>query len=213
MLADKSFPSIEEKREYARASLIARGDWNPVMEGSFAMPYMPQAVHESSEDAAVLQPGLSKTSVGRGPKKHSDVSNLPKAIRTEKKVAGVLQSKVPLAGVASSKNRKHALKNRTCHSCLRVFTPTRKTQLFCENLCKISLSRRGNKPLEKRLKQLIPAEIKKRVPEMLKLETRCPRCWRNIRPSCQKCSGKGFLLTDLGRAVLLIVDRYRPPRR
>src|ERR1035437_8821451 len=109
LLAALSFPTIEEKREYVRTTLIDRGDWNPVLEGASSVPELQEALYEDAEDAEILQPGVSQARVGRGSEKHSRLSHLPNAIREGEASSEILQSKVPVGRVVKSKSRKPAL--------------------------------------------------------------------------------------------------------
>src|ERR1035437_2542707 len=106
LLSDLSFPTIEEKREYVRSTLIERGHWNPILEGAAFVPDLPDTFHEDAEDAEVLQPGMPEAGLVGGSEKHLHLSDLPNSVRKTKASAKVLQSKVPLARVAKSKSRK-----------------------------------------------------------------------------------------------------------
>jgi hypothetical protein len=211
ILYNLSFPSIEEKREYARTTLIERGDWNPILEGAAFMPDLPDTFHEDAEDAAVLQPGMSETGLGGGSEKHLYLPDLPNSVRKAKASAKVLQSKVPVARVAKSKSRKHALANRNCRACRESFTPRRKNQLFCDSVCQNNVGR-GHDRLEKRLLNLMRDEIGLKVSAMLEVEHLCSKCGgkgRRGRDTCLTCSGLGRMLTDFGRSIVSLIDRRR----
>jgi hypothetical protein len=155
-LAAKSFSSIQEKREYARTTLIERGDWNPVMEDSAALPDMSEVVHEDSEEPAVLQPSLPEKRMGRRSKKHADVPDLPAGIRQKKAQSNLLQSKVPMAGMAKPKGRKPlAIKRpRVCRACLRKFMARYNDQFYCDGICKRNVGQ-GHARLQIRLEELL----------------------------------------------------------
>src|ERR1035437_6419703 len=131
ILYNLSFPSIEEKREYVRNTLIERGEWNPIMEGADFMSDVPDAVSEEAEDAEILQPGLPQARMVGRSEQHPDVPDLSNRVRKKKISSKVLQFEMPVGSVAKSKSRKPALKRRICRTCRDSFIPQRKNQVFC----------------------------------------------------------------------------------
>jgi len=211
LLAALSFPSIEEKREYVRTTLIERGDWNPIMEGADFMPDVSDALPEEAEDAEVLQPGVPQARMVGRSEKHPGVSDLSGRVRKTKTSSEVLQSKVPVGSVAKPKSRKPALKPRTCRVCRDVFTPRRKNQLFCDKVCQSNIGR-GHDRLEKRLLGLLREEIDRKIPPLLELERPCSKCGgkgHRGRDACLTCSGIGRVLTVFGRSIVGLIDRRR----
>lgn len=214
LLSNLSFPTIQEKREYVRTTLIERGDWNPIMEGAAFMPDVQSTVSEDAEDSDILQPGLQETGLVAGSEKHLHLSDLSNPVRKTKAATKVLQSEMPVAGLAQPKSRKHALKRRPCRTCRESFIPQYKTQVFCDKLCK---SNKGiGHRLEKRVLTLMRDEIELRLKplfaSMFDLERKCGRCRgkRLLRGStCPTCSGIGVVLTDFGRSVVSLIDRRR----
>lgn len=214
LLSNLSFPTIQEKREYVRSTLIERGDWNPIMEGAAFMPDVPDSFPEDTEDAEVLQPSLPQTGLDTRSEKHLHLSDLPNAFCKTKATTKILQSEMPVAGVAESKSGKHALKRRTCRTCRDAFIPKYKTQVFCDKLCK---SNKGiGHRLEKRVLTLMRDEIELRLKpafvSMFDLEQKCGRCrgkrlLRGVK--CPACSGVGLVLTDFGRSIVSLIDRRR----
>jgi hypothetical protein len=220
MLYDFSFASIEEKREYARTTLIERGDWNPIMEGAAFMPDVQEAFSEVAEVAEILQSSVPEARVGGRSKKHGGVPDLPKAIRKKKTASGVLQSKVPLDGVAKSKSGKYALKKRVCRMCKQLFKPTQRKQPYCDMVCQYHAV--GNERIEKRIANLIPEQIKQQlaflsdridqqVSSMTGIERSCSTCkGRRVSSAggeCRACHGWGMVLTTLGQSILTMLNR------
>jgi len=171
LLSDLSFPTIQEKREYVRTTLIERGDWNPLMEGEASLSELQEAVYEDSEDAEVLQPSVPQARLGRRSEKHSHVSNLPSTIRKGQTSSKVLQCKVPLAGVAQSKSGYNGLTMRMCRLCRKEFKPKRKDQRFCKPAHRKSFWKYGGLPFDK-MKEQIMKDVRKMMQEAI---------WESVR--------------------------------
>ncbi len=169
LLEALSFASIQEKREYVRTTLIERGKWNPTLEGEIALSDLPQDVREDAKTSALLQPGVSEKSMGTGQKEYHPLSHLPNALRPKKAATDLLQSEMPVGSMAQSKSgkpsRKSTMKDRTCRTCLRKFTPRRRTQLFCDKICQESMGK-GHDRLEQRLRELMRLEYQRMREEL-----------------------------------------------
>lgn len=169
LLRDLSFKTIQEKREYVRSTLIDANQWNPTMEGEVTLPHLSDNVRENAKTSKVLRPTVPEKGLGDRQEKHDDMSYLPVSIRAPKTTAGILQPKVSVGGVAQSESgkptRKSKMKERTCHTCLRKFTPRRKTQLFCDKVCQQSMGK-GHDRLEQRLRELMLLECQRMKQEL-----------------------------------------------
>jgi hypothetical protein len=211
LLSSLSFPSIEEKREYVRTTLIERGDWNPIMEGAAFMSDVPQTFSEIAEDAEILQPGVPQTRMGRRSKKDVPLSDLPNTVREKKAASEVLQREVPVARVAESKSSHNGLKTRICRMCRDVFKPRRRNQLFCDKTCQAAMRSRDGR-IELRMLNLLQDQIELRMKGMFDLEKRCSKCeGKGARrgQKCLTCSGHGSTLTPFGLSVISLIGRRR----
>ena len=170
LLKNLSFESIQEKREYVRSKLLARGQWRPALESETTLSNLPNTLPEDAETPAVLQSGLPEKGLGGRSKKHDHVSDLPISIRAPKTAPKVLQPEMQVARMAQSKSGKHAVKTRTCRACLQKFQPKTGKELFCDKVCQESMGK-GHDRLEIRLRELLLLE-QRRLKEYVTEEIR-----------------------------------------
>jgi hypothetical protein len=170
LLRALSFDSIEEKREYVRATLIERHQWKPgQLESETLLSDVPGAFREDAEASTLLQSSLPEEGMGTGQGKHRDLSDLPNGVRAQATASGVLQPEMPLARLAKSKSGKH---DRTCKTCLKRFTPREKRQRFCDKVCAEDMGRSHDR-LADRLQRLIDLKLQRLSERMGREIIRC----------------------------------------
>jgi hypothetical protein len=184
MLSALSFPSIEEKREYVRTTLIKRGRWNPTLESEVALSDVSQDVREDAETPAILQPSMPQKSMGNRQKKYDHLPDLPNPIRPKKAAASLLQRKVPLGRMAKSKSGKPDPKSikdapdRSCRYCKAKFKPIREDQRFCKPAHRKSFWKYGGLPFDK-MKEQIMKDVRKMVSAEITKAIQDHELWSN----------------------------------
>ena len=127
MLGHKIFVSIEEKREYARTTLITAGQWSPALAG---LPDVQGIVSETSKRPDILFPEVQARGLDEKTPSQEQMPNLSKDFR-EEKTSAILLVKVPMAGLVQPKivrNRgycRKSLAQRKCDLCGEIFAPVR----------------------------------------------------------------------------------------